>query len=130
MKFFWRIFYYAFAQHLPDNYFPFIGKISRAARNFCCRKFCKKIDKTANIQKRVYIGNGADIEIGAHSGLGAYSRVQSCKLKMGNDVMVGEWLCIVGGGIGLKRKTFQCGFKENCQNLRLKFAMMFGLERM
>lgn len=95
---FWRIFYYVLAQHLPDNYLPIVGKIFRATRNLCCRKFCTKVSKSANIQKHVYIGSGIYFEIGNHSGLDAYSKIQSCKLKIGNDVMIGEHLYIIGGG--------------------------------
>ncbi|SEQ44551.1 transferase hexapeptide (six repeat-containing protein) [Treponema bryantii] len=92
------LFYYSIAQFLPDNYFPGIGKISKFIRTRCARSFCKKIDKSAQIQKRVYLGNGSKIEIGCHSSLGAYSKVQNTKLKVGNDVMVGEYLSILGGG--------------------------------
>lgn len=92
------LFYYSIAQFLPDNYFPVIGKISKFIRTRSAILFCKNIDKTAQIQKRVYLGNGNKIEIGFHSSLGAYSKVQNTRLVIGKDVMIGEYLSILGGG--------------------------------
>lgn len=90
--------YYCFVQFLPDNYFPFFGKISKYVRNRCCRLFCYHIDKTAQIQKKVYLGNGSKIQVGSHSGIGAFSKNQNTKLTIGNDVMIGEYMSVLGGG--------------------------------
>lgn len=97
-KIYGTLIYYCFAQFLPDNYFPFVGKISKYVRNRVTRLFCHHIDKTAQIQKKVYLGNGSKIEVGAHSSIGAFSKIQNTKLTIGKDVMIGEYLSVLGGG--------------------------------
>lgn len=92
------IFYYLFCRHLPDNYLPFIGKISRRIRNSVCRQFLKKCSKTANINKEVYLGDGRKIEIGEHSGIGSFSKIKNTNLVIQNNVMIGEELLVIGGG--------------------------------
>ena len=88
--------YYIIAQHLPDNYLPLVGKISRKIRCWICKGFCIKVAKTANINKHVYLMSGG-ISIGEYSSIGANSKIQNTKLTIGNDVMIGEWLSVLGG---------------------------------
>lgn len=94
--------YYAIAQYLPDNYLPVIGKVSRKVRCGIVRGFCKNVAKTANIQRNVYLMGGG-ICIGEHSGIGAHSKIQNINLTIGNDVMIGEWLSVLGGGHIMER---------------------------
>jgi len=49
------------------------------------------------------IFNGGGIVIGEHSGIGAYSKIQNTKLTIGNDVMIGEYLTVIGGGHKIDR---------------------------
>lgn len=94
------ILYYFFAQYLPDNHLPFIGTISRKIRCRIAQGFCTKVAKTANINKHVYLMGGS-VSIGEYSGLGADSKIQNTILTIGNDVMIGEWLSVLGGGTRL-----------------------------
>lgn len=91
------ILYYSFAQYLPDNHLPFIGTISRKIRCRIAQGFCTKVAKNANINKHVYLMGGS-VSIGEYSGLGANSKIQNTILTIGNDVMIGEWLSVLGGG--------------------------------
>lgn len=97
IKTFFCFLYYFIIQYLPDNYLPIVGKVSRKLRTSITRRFCVSVSKTANIQKRVYLGSG-DLQIGHNSSIGAYSKIQNTKLTINNDVMIGEYLSILGGG--------------------------------
>lgn len=54
--------------------------------------------KGVNIYSHVYVGNGADVSIGNHSGLGNRFHVQNTVLEIGNYVMTGQDVLILGGG--------------------------------
>ena len=57
MKKIFCLLYYVFAQYLPDNYLPVIGKFSKRIRRHVAGGF-NKVSKTANIQKHVYLMGG------------------------------------------------------------------------
>lgn len=90
--------YYLWGVKLPNNYLPFVGTISRKIRIFLLRQFCLDISKSANICKNVYIGNGKNIKIGNNSSLGINSRIENTHITIGNDVMTGASLLVIGGG--------------------------------
>ena len=65
------LFYYGFAQYLPDSYLPIVGKISSAIRIGLVKHIFKKCGKITTINRLAYFGSGRDIEIGDYSGIGA-----------------------------------------------------------
>lgn len=74
-KYFFLLLYYGLAQYLPDSYLPVVGMISNKFRIFCCRRIFKRCGKVSTINRRCNFGNGASVEIGDYSGLGAYNRI-------------------------------------------------------
>ena len=71
-----------------------IGVISKNIRGACCKLIFKKCGKNINIERRVYFGNGKDIEIGDNSGIGSYSCIPP-DTKIGKNVMIGPNLYIL-----------------------------------
>ena len=90
--------YYILAQHLPKSTFPVLGILGRRLRVFLCQRLFVKMGKNINIENNAYIGNGSKISIGNNSGIGSHFHVQNTTLKIGNDVMMGEEVLILGGG--------------------------------
>lgn len=58
----------------------------------------KKCGKNVNIENDAYIGNGKRISIEDNSGIGSRFFVQNTNLKIGQYVMMGEEIMILGGG--------------------------------
>ena len=54
--------------------------------------------ESVNIENNAYIGNGRKISIGSNSGIGARFYVQNTNLRIGDYVMMGEEVLILGGG--------------------------------
>ena len=77
--------YYAFAQFLPGSYMPIIGWISNYIRIYCVKRIFKKCGKISTIDRRAYFGNGANIEIGDFSGIGA-------KCVIPNNTIIGKYV--------------------------------------
>lgn len=90
--------YYILAQHLPKSTFPIIGKLGRMIRTCLCRRLFASMGENVNIENNAYIGNGQKIKIGNCSGIGSYFCVQNTNLKIGDYVMMGENVLILGGG--------------------------------
>lgn len=90
--------YYILAQHLPKSTFPVFGFMGEKIRLFLCHKLFASMGKNVNVENNAYIGNGSRISIGDNSGIGAYFHVQNTNLKIGNNVMMGEEVLILGGG--------------------------------
>lgn len=90
--------YYILAQHLPKSTFPVLGILGRRLRVFLCQRLFVKMGKNINIENNAYIGNGTKISIGNNSGIGSHFHVQGTNLKIGNHVMMGEEVLILGGG--------------------------------
>lgn len=80
---FFLILYYGLAYHLPDSYIPVIGKLSNAFRVFCCRHIFKRCGKISTVNRHAYFGNGAAVEIGDYSGIGANAHLP-------NDIIIGD----------------------------------------
>lgn len=52
------LFYYGFAQYLPDSYLPIVGKISNAIRIGLVKHIFKKCGKITTINRLAYFGSG------------------------------------------------------------------------
>lgn len=73
----------------------------------------EKCGKNVNIENNAYIGNGRRISIGEYSGIGSRFFVQNTNLKIGNYVMMGEEVLILGGGHKTDRTDIPMGVQGN-----------------
>lgn len=89
--------YYCFAYWLPESTFPLIGEVCRKIRGGLCKCLFKNHGRWINVDRRVYFGWN-DVSLGENSGLGTNMRLQNSSLVVGNNVMIGRELHIVGGG--------------------------------
>lgn len=90
--------YYSIAQYLPKSTFPILGKIGLKFRTFLCRRLFASVGKGVGVENNAYIGNGNRISIGNNSSIGSFFHVQNTNLKIGDNVMMGEEVLILGGG--------------------------------
>lgn len=90
--------YYCLAQHLPQSTFPYVGKLAKFIRYRICRIMLGECGKDVNIENNAYIGNGRKVCIGNNSGIGSKFYIQNTRLRIGNYVMMGEEVLILGGG--------------------------------
>ncbi len=79
--------YYGIAYNLPDSYMPGVGRVSNALRVACCKRIFRKCGKLGTVNRKVWFGNGQDVEIGDDSGLGANTTLPN-NIKIGNHVMM------------------------------------------
>lgn len=105
--------YYMVAQFLPKSTAPIVGKLCCKFRTFLCRLILPKMGECVTIENNSYIGNGKRIMIGNNSGIGSYFHVQNTKLKIGDYVMMGEEVLILGGGHNYKDTTIPMGMQGN-----------------
>lgn len=91
--------YYFLAFYLPNKEIPVVGKISSRVRSWCFHlMFGQQCARIVNIQRRVYVGFNNRISMGCHSGLGSGSRIQNAHVIIGDNVMCGPNLSVLGGG--------------------------------
>lgn len=81
------ILYYGLATYLPNSYTPVVGRPSNWLRVFLVKRIFKKSGKIVTVNRKAYFGNGANIEIGDYSGIGA-NCVLPNNIKMGNYIMM------------------------------------------
>lgn len=86
--------YYGFAQFLPGSYIPIIGKLSNWIRIFCVKHIFKSCGNISTVDRRAYFGNGKEIEIGDHSGIGANCHLPN-NIKIGKYVMMAPEVYII-----------------------------------
>ena len=84
-RYFFLMLYYGLAQYLPDSYLPIVGVVSNKFRIFCCRRIFKCCGKISTINRRCNFGDGAFVEIGDYSGLGAYNTIP-------NNIIIGKYV--------------------------------------
>lgn len=90
--------YYGVAKHLDSLAVRFLDRLFRKFRYQLCRHIFEGIGKNVNISANVYFGNGSNIVVGNNSGFGRNFWVQNTNLKIGNNVMMGQNVMILGGG--------------------------------
>lgn len=85
--------YYSVARHLPASNHRF-GRPARKIREVICRGIFRKAGRGINVEKGAYFGDGSQIEIGDHSGIGV-----DCELfgpvTIGRDVMMGPEVIVL-----------------------------------
>lgn len=90
--------YYSIMRYLPStnrnsNFFSLIRIIRSKTAGLCFERCGKSI----NIESKANFGTGATISIGDNSGIGNRCTVRG-PLEIGNDVMMGPEVIILGGG--------------------------------
>ncbi len=112
------IIYYAFAQYLPNREFPLIGELCRRFRQMLCKMIFVSTGDWINIQRRVYFGRNI-VKIGHESGLGEGFHVQNSELEIGDYVMTGPDVMVLGGGHVFKSKSQRIGSQGNLPKTKL-----------
>lgn len=92
------VLYYAIGYSLPHSNMGKVGKISKIIRNGLCRYLFASIGKSCNIQRGVYFGTGEYVRLGNYSSLGKNFKVYNTVLTIGDYVMMGPDIMIMGGG--------------------------------
>lgn len=107
------ILYYLIAYHLPKSTFPIIGKFGMLFRSFLGHRILANVGQNVRIENNAYVGNGKRISIGNNSSIGSYFHVQNTNLKIGDFVMMGEEILILGGGHRNDRLDIPMGKQGN-----------------
>jgi maltose O-acetyltransferase len=93
---FWYCFYYGFAQHLPASYrFQPFGRWAKVCRRIACQRIFRVSGKRINVEHGADFYTGWEIELGDDSSIGVNCMVPY-DLKVGNDVMMGPGVIVVG----------------------------------
>lgn len=82
---FWLALFYGFANHLPYSCSFLFGKLANQIRIYICRHLFKECEKISTINRKIYFGNGQNIVIGDHNGIGA-----NCIIP--NDIHIGKYI--------------------------------------
>lgn len=90
-------FYYTLAYYLPSSYLPIVGKFFNMIRVAFVRNLFP-VGSNVTIQRRVYLGRNSIKSLGNCSGLGINFRVHNANITIGNYVMMGPDVLIMGGG--------------------------------
>ena len=112
------IIYYLIAQYLPNYEFPLIGRLCRRFRQMLLSMIFVSTGQWINVQRRVYFGRN-DIRIGHGSGLGERFHVQNSELEIGDYVMTGPDIMVLGGGHMFKSKHQRIGDQGNLPKTKL-----------
>lgn len=86
-KFFLAL-YYGLARYLPPSHKGILGRWGGQIRRLCAKKLFKYCAPDVNIEYMASFGNGRNIEIGRHSGIGIHCHVPN-NIKIGEYVMMG-----------------------------------------
>ena len=106
---FYRLCYYVFAIKLPKSTMPFLGTISKKIRRYLCKRIISKCGIGLNVEKGAYFGNGKSVSVGNYVGLGKNFTLHNCILTIGNYLMMGEDVVIIGGGHCFERTDIPMG---------------------
>ena len=90
------ILYYGVAQYLPENKIPIIGMIAKWMRILSCHLAYEKCGKHIIIGRKAYWGFNR-IEIGNFSSIGPHFMLFRSSLIIGNYVMMGRNVMVIGG---------------------------------
>lgn len=112
--------YYLIIRYLPNTTTPIIGKFCKRIRYTICKRIFKQCGKNVDICKNVYFGRGNNISIGNNSGLGPNMRIQNTILEIGNSVMTGPDILILGGGHKHENIDIPMGQQGNLPKSTLK----------
>lgn len=100
--------YYSLLYHFPSSTFPVFGRLCRKLRCAVCRFCFDSIGKNVNIERHAYWGFN-QVSIGNESGIGVNFHLQNCRLTIGNNVMMGPNVRVIGGGHRFDRTDIPMG---------------------
>jgi maltose O-acetyltransferase len=86
-------FYYLVASHLPDLAFPG-GRIFNALRCASLRGFLPKLGSQNEIDSRIYVGDGSDVQIGSRCQINRACRLN--RVTIGDCAMIGPEVIVIG----------------------------------
>ena len=89
--------YYGFLNHIPSQS-PYCPRLIKKIKQSLLHRLNNNISPKANICSKVYIGNLQNLIIGDRSGLGKNFKMHNVAIEMGNDIMVGPDVTVMGGG--------------------------------
>ncbi len=122
MKKFYQIFYYAFAKYLPKSTMPIFGKMSLHLRRWCCTRIFATCGKDLNVEQGAYFGNGKDLNIGNHVGIGKNFCMHNRILTIDDYLMMGEDVLFLGGGHAFARRDIPMGAQGGKEKTPLYIA--------
>lgn len=97
---------------------PFFKRI----RYNLCKRLFKHIGSNVNICSNVYFGKAENISIGNNSGFGKNFWMQNTILEVGDYVMMGQDVTILGGGHVFKDTTIPMGLQGDIGRTHLKIG--------
>lgn len=86
------VLYYSFAYYLPSSAFPG-GKLYNSIRVLLLKNFIK-IGKGCRIMRKVYVGNGKNVEIGDYCKINDHVRLNN--VIIGNHVLIARESIVLG----------------------------------
>ena len=90
------ILYYLLAAWLPATVKPF-GRLARRVRRFYARRMFVSCGKNVNVERKAYFGFN-EVSLGDNSGIGINFHLQGASLVIGNDVLMGPNVTVLGAG--------------------------------
>lgn len=93
--------YYGFARYLPASDHRY-AKWARVVRRVCCRGLFTEMGLNVNVERSAFFGDGRNIRIGDHSGLGINSRLLG-PVTLGRHVMMGPDVIVLTSNHGFER---------------------------
>lgn len=114
--------YYIIAFRIGSVSLPFINEFGRQLRYWLCKHIFDSMGESVNIQPRAYFGSGVGFKIGSHSGLGRNFWTQGTVLEIGDDVMIGQDVMILGGGHRFSDVSIPMRLQGNVERSRLKIG--------
>lgn len=112
---FYLIVYYSIVRFLPKSTFPLMGSISKKIRRFICKRIFNQAGTELNVEKGVYFGNGKNIRVGNNVGFGKNLKILNRNLNIGDELMMGEDVLILGGKHNFERIDIPMG-KQGVSN--------------
>ncbi len=103
MKKIYLILYYGFARHLPKSTMPVLGKMALRLRRLCCSRLFASCGCDLNVEQGGYFGNGRDMVIGNHVGIGKNFCTHNRIITIDDYLMIGEDVLFIVGVAYLRK---------------------------
>ncbi len=103
MRTFWLVLYYAFARHLPKSTMPVLGKPALRLRYRCAKHLFAECGTNVNVEQGAYFGNGKNIRVGNHVGIGKDFCTHNRPLLVRDRLLMAENVLFLGGGAYLRK---------------------------
>ena len=105
------VLYYVFASWLPASVMPF-GKVAKNIRFFFAKRMFVSCGRKVNVERKAYFGFNK-VSIGNNSGIGIRFHLQGAELTIGDDVLMGPNVTILGAGHNFERRDVPIGAQGN-----------------